>query len=385
MARSKTKSFKDYRDLCFLRMLENMIRNRCSQASVKGALLLRPADEMTRASGKQNNGGLTGNAWMSGMRLRATLLAGIVLVLGIEGALAQSYPVKPVRIIVTVAPGGGNDFLARLAGQKLSERLGQQFIVDNRPGGGGTIATAAVAKAAPDGYTLLLGFVGPLAMTPHVEKVGYDPIRDFIGVSMLASSYHMLAVHPSLPVRSVKQFIALAKARPGELNYASANIWGPTHLVPELFKSVAGIDLMPLHYKGAAPAAVGVLSGEAHAIFASVTALMAHVRAKRLMALAATSPTRSPIAPELPTFKELGYPRVEAPSWYSIVAPAATPRDVVGRLHGEMTKVAAMPDYREQLERQGFEPQSSTPEQFAAFLQADYDNWGRIIRVLKPQ
>jgi tripartite-type tricarboxylate transporter receptor subunit TctC len=297
--------------------------------------------------------------------------------------MAQSYPAKPVRIIVTVAPGGGNDFVARLAGQKLGERLGQQFIVDNRPGGAGTIGTAAAAKAAPDGYTLLLGFVGSLAMTPHVEKVGYDPLKDFAGASLLASSYHILAVHPSLPVRSVKELIAFAKTRPGELNYASANIWGPTHLVPELFKSVTGIDVVPIHYRGAAPAAVGVLSGEAQLIFASVTALMPHVRSKRLVALAVTSPSRSPIAPELPTFAELGYPRVEAPSWYSLLAPAATARDVVGRLHQELVKVAAAPDYREQLERQGLEPQSSTPSEFSAFLKSEYDKWGRVIGALK--
>ena len=322
---------------------------------------------------------------MSGMRSKAASFLVLGLALVTEGALAQSYPAKPVRIVVTVAPGGGNDFVARLAGQKLGERLGQQFIVDNRAGGGGTIGTALVAKAAPDGYTLLLGFVGTLAMTPHVEKVGYDALRDFAGVSLLASSYHVLAVHPSLPVRSVKQLIAIAKAHPGELNYASANIWGPTHLVPELFKSLTGISVVPIHYRGAAPAAVGVLSGEAQMIFASVTALMPHVRSKRLVALAVTSPSRSPIAPELPTFAELGYSRVEAPSWYSVVAPAATPRDVVGRLHEELAKVAAMPDYREQLERQGLEPQSSTPGEFAAFLQAEYDKWGRVIRALKPQ
>jgi tripartite-type tricarboxylate transporter receptor subunit TctC len=318
-----------------------------------------------------------------------TCRALLFMVLGalstVDGASAQGYPVKPVRIIVTVAPGGGNDFVARHAAQKLSERLGQQFIVDNRPGGAGTIGTALVAKSAPDGYTLLLGFVGSLAMTPHVEKVGYDPLRDFIGVSLLASSYHLLAVHPSLPVRSVKQFVAFARARPGELNYASASMWGPTHLIPELFKSVTGISAVPVHYRGSALAAVGVLSGEAHAIFAGVTSLMPHVRSKRLVALAVTSPARSPAAPDLPTFKELGYPRVAAPSWYSIVAPAATPRDVVGRLHEELAKVSAMPDYREPLERQGLEPQSSTPAEFAAFLQSEHDKWGKVINALRAR
>jgi tripartite-type tricarboxylate transporter receptor subunit TctC len=322
---------------------------------------------------------------MKEMRRRSGVFVALGLALTAAAAMGQSYPAKPVRIIVTVAPGGGNDFVARLAGQKLGERLGQQFIVDNRPGAAGTIGTALAAKAAPDGYTLLLGFVGSLAMTPHVEKVGYDPLRDFVGVSLLASSYHMLAVHPSLPVRSVKALVAFAKTRPGELNYASASIWGPTHLVPELFKSVTGIDVVPIHYRGAAPAAVGVLSGEAQLIFASVTALMPNVRSRRLVALAVTSPARSPIAPELPTFAELGYPRVEAPSWYSLVAPAATSQDVVGRLHEELVKVSAAPDYRKQLQRQGLEPQSSTPGEFSAFLQAEYEKWGRVIGALKPR
>ena len=318
-------------------------------------------------------------------RRKAPRIVACALLSMAQGAMAQGYPLKPVRIVVTVAPGGGNDFVARLAAQKLSERMGQQFIVDNRPGGGGTTGSALVAKSAPDGYTLLLGFVGPLAMIPHVEKVGYDALRDFTGVSLLASSYHIFAVHPSLPVRSVRQFIALAKARPGELNYASANIWGPTHLIPELFKSVTGIDVVPVHYRGSAPAAVGLLSGEAHAAFSSVTAVMPHVRSKRLVALAVTSPVRAPAAPELSTFKELGYPRVEAPSWYSIVAPAATPRDVIDRLHDELAKISGIADYREPLERQGFHPQSSTPEQFAAFLQAEYSKWGNVINGLKTR
>ena len=348
--------------------------------SVKGALLLRPGDETRRGSNIQI---AAARPWMNwGSKAAAPALLALLL---IDEVGAQPYPVKPVRIIVTVAPGGGNDFVARLAGQKLGERLGQQFIVDNRPGGGGTVGTMAVAKAPADGYTLLLGFVGPLAMTPHVEKVGYDAVRDFTGVALLASSYHVLAVHPSLPVRSVKQLIAFARARPGELNYASANIWGPTHLVPELFKSVTGISVVPIHYRGAGPAAVGVLSGEAQLTFASVTALMPHVQSKRLAALAVTSPARSRIAPELPTLAELGYSRVQAPSWYSIVAPAATPREIAGKLHEELVRVAAMPDYREQLERQGFEPQSSTPEEFAAFLQAEYDKWGKVIRAPKLQ
>jgi tripartite-type tricarboxylate transporter receptor subunit TctC len=304
--------------------------------------------------------------------------------MAVAGAVeAQTYPVKPVRIIVPTSPGGGNDFVARHVGQRLGDRLGQQFLVENRPGAGGTIGTALAAKSAPDGYTLLLGFVGQLAMSPHVEKAGYDPLKDFIGVSLLASSYHVLAIHPSLPVRSVKELIAFAKKRPGELNYASGNIWTPTHLVPELFKSATGTDILAIQYKGSGPAAVGVLTGEAQLIFASVTAVMPYVRGNRLIALAVTSPKRSPIAPEVPTLVELGVRGVEAPSWYSIVAPTATPSDIVGKLNAEIVKLVSLPDYRAPLERQALEPTSDTPEQFAVFLRAEYDKWGKVIEALK--
>jgi tripartite-type tricarboxylate transporter receptor subunit TctC len=322
---------------------------------------------------------------MTRIRFMTAFLAALGLALGVEGALGQPYPSKPVRIIVPTSPGGGNDFMARAAGQRLGERLGQQFIVDNRPGAGGSIATGQVAKAAPDGYTLLLGFVGQLAMYPHVERVEYDSLRDFVGLSLLASSYHVLAVHPSLPVRTVKQFIALAKARPGEMNYASGNPWTPTHLVPELFKAVTGTDIVAIQYKGSGPATVGVLSGEAQVIFASVTAVMPSVRAKRLTALAVTSPARSPVAPEVPTLVELGVKGVEAPSWYAIAAPAATPKDVVAKVHGELVKISALPEYRALLQKQALEPTSTTPEEFAAFLRSEYDKWGKIIATLKAK
>jgi tripartite-type tricarboxylate transporter receptor subunit TctC len=288
-----------------------------------------------------------------------------------------------VRIIVPTSPGGGTDFIAREAAQKLTERLGQQFIVENRAGAAGAIGTAYAAKVPADGYTLLLGFVGQLAMLPNAEKVGYDPLKDFVGVSLLASSYHLLAVHPSLPVRSVKQFIAFAKKHPGQLNYASGNLWTPVHLVPELFKAATGIDMVAIQYKGSGPAAIGVLSGEAQVLFAGVTTLLGHIRAKRLVALGVTSPKRSPIAPDIPTLDELGVHGVEAPSWYSIVAPAATPKEIVNRLHAEIVAMSSAPDYREPLEKREFELQTSTPEQFGAFLQGEYTKWGKVIRSLK--
>ena len=305
------------------------------------------------------------------------------LALVAAGATAQTYPARTVRIVVPTSPGGGNDYVARHVGQKLGERLGQQFIVENRAGAGGAIGTAFVAKAPPDGYTLLLGFVGQLAMLPHVEKAGYDPLKDFIGVSVLASSYHFLAVHPSLPVRSTKQLIALARKRPGQLNYASGNIWTPTHLVPELFKQATGTDIVAIQYKGSGPAAIGVLSGEAQVIVAGTTAILSYIQGKRLIGLAVTSPQRSPNATDIPTLIEQGIRGVEAPSWYSLAAPAATPRDVVARLHGEIVKLAATPDYRTPLERSALEPTTTTPEQFAAFLQAEYDKWGKVIKALK--
>ncbi|HZM45457.1 MAG TPA: tripartite tricarboxylate transporter substrate-binding protein, partial [Burkholderiales bacterium] len=285
--------------------------------------------------------------------MRTPLLAGLGLVLVAGSALAQSWPSRPVRIVVPTAPGGGVDFTARLVGQRLSERLGQQIIVDNRAGAGGVIAMDHVAKAVPDGYTLLLGFSGPLVMTPHAEKVAYDPQRDFAGVSQLTSFHLMLATHPSLPVRSVKQLIAFARARPGELNYASGNIWTLTHLGPELLKIVTGINVVPIHYKGTGPAAVAVLAGEAHMLYASPAALLPHVRANRLVGLAVAGPERMRLAPEVPTLAEAGVRGADTPSWQALLAPARTPGEAIGRLNGELARIAAAPDYREQLERQG--------------------------------
>jgi tripartite-type tricarboxylate transporter receptor subunit TctC len=299
--------------------------------------------------------------------------------LAADAVMAQAYPARPVRLMAA-GVGGGNDYIARLLADKLGEQMGQRFVVENRPGAGGIVSTTLVAKAAPDGYTLLIGVAGPLAMLPHVERVGYDPVRDFSGVSLLASSYHVLAVHPSLPVRTVKQLIALARARPGELNYASAGMWTPTHLTPELFKLAAGARIEPVFYKGAAPSVVAVVSGEAHMVFAGVTVIMPQVQGKRLAALAVTSPKRLPQAPEVPTLAESGLPGVEAPSWYALVAPAGTPADIIARLNGEIVRLAANPDYRERLERQAFEPRTSTPEEYAAFHRAELEKWGKVIR-----
>ncbi len=313
-------------------------------------------------------------------RLFCLLASSLLLVVATTTAAQQSYPTKPIRLIVPFAPGGGNDFLARLVGQKLGERLGQQFVVDNRAGASGIIATDLVAKAAPDGYTLLLGFVGPLALNPHLEKVPYNPVRDFAAASLLASSYHILVVNPAVPARSVKELIAVAKARPGEINYASSGSGATLHLIGELFKSVAGINITHIPYKGAGPAAIAVISGEAQMMFSSTTAVLPHIRTNRLAALAVTSPNRSPLVPEVPTLVESGLRGVEVGSWYALLAPAATPRAIIARLHAEIVRLAAMPDYRQLLEKQAFEPLTSSPEQFPAFVQSELEKWGKVIK-----
>ena len=294
-------------------------------------------------------------------------------------APTQTYPSRPVRLVVPFPPGGGNDFAARVLGPKLAERLGQQVVVDNRPGAGGSIGTAQVAKAAPDGYTLLLGFVGPLAMSPALEKLPYDPLRDFAGVSLLASSYHILAIHPSLPARSVKQLVALAKARPGELTYAGVG-GTPLQLVPELFKSVTRVEISHIPYKGSAPAAIAVLTGEAHMLFGSFSSTMLHVQANRLVALAVTSPNRSPLAPGVPTLAEAGVRGVEAGNWYALVAPAGTLKEVIARLHREVLAVAGLADYQRQLENQALQVQTSAVEDFPRFLQAEIAKWDNVVK-----
>ncbi|HYC46666.1 MAG TPA: tripartite tricarboxylate transporter substrate binding protein [Burkholderiales bacterium] len=318
-------------------------------------------------------------------RTFAFLIGALIVVF--SASAQQSYPTRPIRLIVPFPPGGGNDFVGRLVAQKLGERLGQQIVVDNRAGASGVIGTEIGARATPDGYTLLLGFVGPLALRPNLEKVPYDPVRDFTAASLIASSYHILVVHPSIPVRSVKDLIAFARARPGQLNYASSGTGANFHLIAELFKSAAGIDIVHVPYKGAAAAALAVVTGEAHMMFSSTTAVLPHIRTKRLTALAVTSPARSPLAPEVPTLVESGVRGVELGSWYAIVAPAATPREIVARLNAELVSLASVPEYRQQLEKLAFEPLTSKPEQFAGFVKGELDKWGKVIRAagIKPE
>ncbi len=301
-------------------------------------------------------------------------------------AVAADYPSRPLRLLVPFPPGGGVDLLARLLGGRLGEALGQQVVVDNRAGGGGVIATDTAAKAPADGYTMLLGFIGPLAISPTISKLPYDPERDFAALDPLASSYHIVVINPALPARSVREFIALAKSQPGKFNYASSGSGTNLHLAGELFKMVVGVNLVHVPYKGAGPAAGAVLAGESHLFFGSITSSMPLVRANRLVALAVTSPARSPLATEIPTLAESGVAGVNVPSWYVLVVPARTPRDVAERLRSELRRIAANADFREQLARQAFETRNLAPNEFSGFLKAELEKWGKVVRAvgIKP-
>jgi tripartite-type tricarboxylate transporter receptor subunit TctC len=254
--------------------------------------------------------------------------------------------------------------------------------VDNRAGGGGVIATDTAANAPADGYTLLLGFIGPLAISPTISKLPYDPARDFTGLDLLASSYHIVVINPAVPARTVKEFITLAKSQPGKFNYASSGSGTNLHLAAELFKMVTGVNLVHLPYKGAGPAANAVIAGESHLFFGSITSSMPFVRANRLTALAVTSPQRSPLAPEIPTLIESGVTGVNVPSWYTVVAPAGTPRAVADRLRGELKRIADNADFREQLGRQAIEARTLAPGEWPAFIRAELDKWGKVVRAV---
>jgi len=313
-------------------------------------------------------------------RAASGLFALTALLTAANAAAQQAYPNRPIRFVVPFAPGGGTDFVARLVAQRLGDRLGQQLVVDNRAGAGGAIGSNLVAKAPPDGYTLLLGMVSPLAINPNLEKVPYDPVADFSAASLLASSYHVLVVHPSLPVRTVKDLVALARARPGQIHYGSAGAGSNLFLIAELFKSATGTDIVHVPYKGTAPAVIAILSGESQMLFGGITGVMQHVNGNRLRAIAVTSPNRSSLLPQVPTLVESGLQGVDVGSWYALVAPASTPRPILDRLSQELAQLAAQPEYRKEMERQAFETLSTTPDQFAAFMKEELEKWARVIK-----
>jgi len=304
-----------------------------------------------------------------------------IFALGAPVALAQTYPVKPVRLLVPTTPGGSVDTLARAIGPKLTERWGQQVIVDNRPGAGGAIAGELAAKAQPDGYVLLLGTIASLATNVSLQKkLPYDPMKDFAPVTLVATQNLMLLVHPSVPAKSVKELVRFAKSQPGKLSFASAGNGTGSHLSGELFKQLAGVDILHIPYKGVAPAMVDVISGQVAINFPSILSALPHVRSGRTRALAVTGAKRTRAAPELPTMREAGVKGYESMTWYGVVAPAATPQDVVAKLSTEVAAIMHDPATHERLSKDGADPVGSTPQEFARFMQSEIEKWRKVIR-----
>jgi tripartite-type tricarboxylate transporter receptor subunit TctC len=304
----------------------------------------------------------------------------ILAIIGTGPAFAQAYPAKAVRMIGPSSPGGGIDTNGRILAAYLTQSMGQQFVLENRPGAGGRIGTELASKAPPDGYTLLFSAAASMTIHPNTYKnLPYDPVRDFAPISLVALSEYILAVHPSLPVKSVKDLIALAKARPGQIVYGSSGTFGLPHLAGELLEQSAGIDMLHVAYKGGGPAARAILGGEVAFMFGTGPTVVPHAKAGRLRLIAIASDKRSPAMPELPTVAET-LPGVEVSAWYGLLAPAGTPKDIITRLHAETVKAVSDPKVAAQIRNAGGEPVTSTPEEFAAHIKAEIARWGKAVK-----
>lgn len=310
------------------------------------------------------------------------IVGGIAVFTVASAACAQqNYPTRPVRWVVPFAPGGPTDIMSRAIGEKLGQRLGQQFVVDNRGGAGGNIGAEIVARAPADGYTIMIGHVGTHAINIALyAKVPYDPIRDFTPISLLATLPLALVVHPSVPANNVKELIALAQKRPGELNFASAGNGGPTHLTAEVLKSLAKVNIVHVPFKGNAQALTELISGRVQMMFSNLLTSMPHVRAGKLRAIAISPAKRSPQAPDLPTVAESGVPGFDVTPWYGVLGPAALPPAITTRLNSEITEILRAPDLRERFVAQGVDLTPSTPDQFAALIKAEVPKWRKIVQ-----
>jgi tripartite-type tricarboxylate transporter receptor subunit TctC len=293
---------------------------------------------------------------------------------------AGAYPSRPVRMIVPYAPGGGADTLARYIGQALGDSFGQSFVIDNRGGGGTIIGSDLAAKAPPDGYSIIMVASTHAVVSSLYKSLPYDPIRDFAPIVRVASAPNILVVHPSLAASSVKELVALAKAKPGELVYASSGNGGGSHLAMELLRSLARIDMVHVPYKGTGPAMIDVLSGQAKLMFGGMIGTVTHVRSGRLRAIAISSAARSTVVPEVPTVAESGYPEYEATTWYGMLAPAKTPASVVQALNGRTATVLKDAKLVQRITAQGAEASANTPEQFAAYIRTEQVKWGKVVR-----
>ena len=313
-----------------------------------------------------------------------SIASAVVLGAGLLGgtsALAQAYPTKPVTIIVPFAAGGTTDILARIIGQALTAELGQSVVVDNRAGAGGNIGGQAAAKATPDGHTLFMGTVGTHAINASLyKKMPFDPVKDFAPLTRVANVPNLLVANPAQPYKSVKDLIAYAKANPGKVNFGSSGNGSSIHLSGELFKSLAKVDMQHVPYKGSAPAVTDLLGNQIDNMFDNMPSAIQHVRSGKLVPLAVTTAKRSPELPNVPTIAEAGVPGYEATSWFGMFAPAGTPAPVLAKLNAAIVKVLAQPDVKKKINEQGAEVYSETPEQFAAFIQAESVKWGKVVK-----
>ena len=311
------------------------------------------------------------------------LLPAVLLALGMltcGGASGQAYPAKPIRIMVPFPPGGATDIFARQIAQKMTEFWGQQVVVENKAGASGTIGSDQVAKSAPDGYTLLLTATHHSINPALLAKLPYDTLRDFSNVALIATSPNVLLLHPSVPANTVQELIAHVKAKPGGLHYASSSAGGATHLTAELFKTAAGINLIHVPYKGAAPAMTDLLGGQVTMMFDVLSTSMPHVRAGKLKALGVSSSKRSVIAPDVPTIAESGLPGFEAMSWFGLYAPAGVPKDIVSKVNTEVVRILHLADVKEKLAQQGAEPGAMSAAEFDAFLRTETVKWAKAVK-----
>jgi tripartite-type tricarboxylate transporter receptor subunit TctC len=293
---------------------------------------------------------------------------------------AQQYPVRPVRVIVNFPPGAGVDISTRLVTAKLSEALGQQFLVDNRAGAAGNIGIELASRAAPDGYTILAATAAAAVSQTVFPKISFDLNRDFAPIAMIASAPFVLAVHPSVQAKTLSELIALAKAKPGQLSYATPGTGSSPHLAGELLKMLSGADMLHVPYKGMVPAATDVMGGNVPILFGNSLVVLPAVRSGKLRGIAITTLRRSTVAPELPTIAESGYPGFESGTWYGLMAPARTPRDIVARLNGAVVRAVQMPDVRDRLAAQGADPIIMTPEQMGDFVRREIGKWGKVAK-----
>ncbi|HSQ05438.1 MAG TPA: tripartite tricarboxylate transporter substrate binding protein [Burkholderiales bacterium] len=297
---------------------------------------------------------------------------------------AQTYPSKPIRLVIPYPPGGGSDTIARPLAQKLTEHLGQQVIIDNRGGAGGNVGMEMAARSAPDGYTIVLALTAQLAVNVSLyRKLPYDPLRDYAPITLLGNGPYILVAHPSLPVKSVRELIVFAKAHPGQIAYSSSGNGSGGHLAMELLKTMTGIDLVHIPYKGGGPALVDLLAGQVQLLFSTQVAATPHIEAGRIRALAMSTARRSALLPQIPTLAEAGVPGYDSGVWYAILAPAGTPRDIVNKLNAEIVRALILPDYRKLLMIAGIDAIGSTPDELTAFIKSEIAKYAKVVKDAK--